>query len=121
MSRALQAIIFWYPLFAVPAIVGSGLVYLFLKKHIVLTKYHFLSLLLPWLIWVGLVITDGTDKSLLNLFEAILLGFLVALLFLTEALASANKFNRSYFPQLNLGLSCLMAALLWASVSGLPE
>ena len=32
MSEALQAMILWYPLFAVPAIVGSGLVYLFFKE-----------------------------------------------------------------------------------------
>ena len=121
MSKALQAIILWYPLFAVPAIVGSGLVYLFLRKYIVLTKYHFLSLLLPWLIWVGLGIVDGTNKSVLNLFEAILLGMFVAILFLIEALSSVYKIKIDYFPQFNLGLSCLMAASLWAFISGLPE
>ena len=120
MSKALEAMIFWYPLFAVPAIVGSGLVYLFLRKYIVLTKYHFLGLLLPWLIWVGLGILDGTNKSVLNLFEPILLGMLVAILFLIETLASVNKIKMNYFPQFNLGLSCLMAALLWAFISGLP-
>ena len=120
MSKALQAMILWYPLFAVPVIVGSGLVYLFLRKYIVLTKYHFLSLLLPWLIWVGLGIVDGTNKSALNLFEAILLGMFVVILFLIEAMSSANKTKIDYFPQFALGLSCLMAALLWAFVPGLP-
>lgn len=120
MSESLQAMIFWYPLFAVPAIVGSGLVYLFLRKYIVLTKYHFISLLLPWLIWVGLGIVDGTDKSALNLFEAILLGMFVAILFLIETLSPVNKIKMDYFPQFNLGLSCLMAASLWAFVPGLP-
>lgn len=120
MSRELQAIIFWYPLFAVPVIVGSGLVYIFLKHHIVLTRYHVLSLFLPWLIWVGLAIYNGLDKSVLNLFEAILLGLFVVILFLIEGLAYANKFKGDYFPKLALGLSCLMAAFLWAFVPGLP-
>lgn len=121
MSRALQAIITWYPFFAVPALVGSGLVYLFLRKHITLTRYHFLSLLLPWLTWVGLVIFDGSSKSLSNLVEVMLLGVFVALLFLIEGLASFNDSKWDHFPQLTLGLSCLMAASLWAFIPGLPE
>jgi uncharacterized membrane protein len=120
MNEALEAMIFWYPLFAVPAVVGCGLVYVFLRQHIVLTRYHYLGLILPWLIWVGLGIIDGETKSVLNLFEAVLLGALVVMLFLIEAMSSVNKIKINYFPQFSLGLSCLMAALLWAFVPGLP-
>jgi hypothetical protein len=120
MSKALYAIIFWYPLFAVPVMAGSGLIYIFLKQHIVLTRYHVLSLFLPWFIWVGLGIYDGTHKSVLNLFEAVLLGLFVVVLFLLEGLASANKSKVDYFPPMILGLACLMAVFLWAFTPGLP-
>ena len=91
MSAELQALIILYPLFAVPAIVGSNIAYKFIGNHITLNSYHILSYILPWLVWWGLVAIDGREKPLENLIEPVWLGVFVAFLFLIQGLVSISK------------------------------
>jgi predicted neutral ceramidase superfamily lipid hydrolase len=93
-----------------------------LKKNFKLNKFHYLNLVLPWFVWIGFTVYDGTGKSLSNVIEAVILGCAVSLWFIFEATYIAVKKSvLSYFPQTTLTLNCLTALLLWALVPGLPE
>lgn len=112
----------WYPIFLIPAIIGSGIFYGIMKNNITINKYHVLSFVFPWLIWVCLMGFYGTGKSLSNIIEAIILGCIVSFLVLTEGIISVLlKKKLVNFSKISLLVSCIAAILLWLFMPLLPE
>jgi hypothetical protein len=120
--REIIVIFLWYPLFGVPAVIGGLLVLPFLDKRVHLQKTDWSLLFLPWILWIGLMIINGTGKSLSNLIEAVILGCITAAFFAVRAVLEVfyPKFGQRLSYLALIG-SCLSAVALWAFVPGLPE
>ena len=123
MERIL-VIFAWYPLFLVPASIGFGILYVVLKKHSGFNKFHYLNLILPWCCWIGLMAFIENGKTLSNFIEAVILGGIVSLWFVFEAIFLFSKHDKqrsySYIPQAYLIINCCMALFLWGVIPGLP-
>ncbi len=113
----------FYIFFLFPAVIGSSIVYVALRKHIELDKYYFLTLLVPWCIWFCLVTVDDSEKSLVNFFiESMWLGIFVLLLFaMTNILKYFNNIRSYSASKLVFWLSICSAVSFWWLFPYMPE
>ena len=111
-----------YALFAIPALIIGMLPWAFFSKHLRLRVADALQLLAPYLVWVGLTLVDGRDKSLANLIELPILGATAGLVFAGRvALSITRPQLASRAPLQALACSCVAAIAFWGLFPGLPE
>jgi len=123
VGKIIAVTILWYPLFFTPAVVGFAL-YSFLTRNLSkLSKANWLTMVLPWLIWVLLTaLFSAGKKSMSNVFEASLIGCVVAGLFLILGIARRiTQFDYRIASNIVLFISCFTAFLVFELVPALPE
>ena len=121
--KIFAASILWYRLFLVPALIGFmpfGFIHRDDKRFV---KSDFLALTVPWLLWLVLMAIFSTGKkSLSNLVEAVVVGGIVAILYLALSIALRNeKINRTLGNQIVCVLGCIASFLVYYFTPGLPE
>jgi hypothetical protein len=85
--------------------------------------YDHLTIILPFLIWLSLMISDNSNKSLANLAEGIFLGLFISLSPIIRIIIGKPK-ERKNEEGIALGLialCCLAAFYLWKYMPLLPE
>jgi Na+/proline symporter len=83
-------------------------------------RWDFALALLPFAVWILLMITNGTGKSLANLAEAMYLGCMAPLAPIVRVAVGDKANQRLMALGLLVGM-CLVAISVWAFVPGLPE
>jgi hypothetical protein len=111
-----------YLLFAIPCGLICAITWIRHRTIVRLGWADRLILIVPWVIWICLVVSGYRDKSLSNVVEAALLGLASGLIFLVRSW-SVTHVQR---PQWQLALASLAASSLaaiavWALVPALPE
>jgi hypothetical protein len=112
-------IIAWFVYAAIAASLTAPIVFLG-RKRIFWETWEFLALVIPYFVWLGLMLSDFKPKSLSNLVEPILIGFAVPVLALLRVSLSRKMDERLLAAGLITILSLVAVAVYWV-VPCLPE
>lgn len=107
-------------LYLVPAIVPSLPIWFFGRRKAKWMSWELSVLVLPYLVWVTVGVTNIKPKSIANLEEAALIGCLVPIALLIRALVG-QKVDRGVVASGILVALCMGAFLIYWFVPMLPE
>ena len=110
-----------YLVFAIPASIGMGVVFLLTYNRVKFDKLEYLFITAPWVVWFAFFLIAGTGKSESNAIgEPIYLACLVVIIFLIRSILEIliPKFKKAWqFGGAILG--CISGIIVWALVPGL--
>lgn len=121
--RIFAAAVVWYPLFLLPVSVGFSIFYFSTRKMAKPNLANWLTIVLPWMLWVLLsTCLAAGKKSLANLIEPIIIGGVVTLyLLIAVALIGYFKMEGAVVSKMVLVVSCVTSGLIFFLMPGLPE
>jgi hypothetical protein len=112
-------IIAWFVYAAVATVLTAPIVFLG-RKRIFWEPWEFLALVIPYFVWLGLMLSGLKPKSLSNLVEPILIGIAAPVLALLRIGLSRKMDERLLAAGLITILSLVAGAVYWI-VPCLPE
>lgn len=111
-----------YVFFAIPCGLLCAITWIRHRKSIRLDWADWFLLVLPWAIWIGLVVGGYREKSLSNTVESVVLGIATGLFFVARSWSvRLTRRPQSQLALASLVASSLAAVAIWVLVPALPE
>jgi|WetSurMetagenome_2_1015567.scaffolds.fasta_scaffold99918_2 hypothetical protein len=113
-------IFFLWLFYLVPSIFIAGPVMFFTRKRVEWNLWDFAMFILPYSIWIFLIIAHGKGKGIGNMLESLMIGCIVPISPVTRSLVR-DKLNQENLAIGLLIFLCLIAIGVWAFTPAFPE
>lgn len=108
--------------YVIPAIIIAGPIWFFARTRVQWFHWEYLNLLVPFLIWIFLALTNLRNKSLSNAgIESITLGILVGVIQILPVIMPEVFGSRLKSALATLFISVVIAVLIYYFMPSLPE
>jgi hypothetical protein len=118
--EAIEIVIATWGLYLVPFLLVGGPVWFFGRRRVQWNRWDFALVLLPFAVWIALMMANHAGKSFANLGEAFCLGCVAPLAPIIRV-AVGDRANHELLALALLVGVCLVATGLWAFVPGTPQ